>query len=852
MDGIIGISPLEFVHVLDLNSNISRVEVGPQTVVLESNERLIAGPLPMIVIPPAHYCVIKNPMSNYVPGKLLELKLGQFVVKFHCEPFCLYPGESLVDAERFGAGSNEYKKAIKPQPVIKANSAIRLLAKLDFTDDDGNVRHAGDMWQLEGPLMYFPTPNAEIVSHVQPVVINDGMALRLRAIQDFRDKTGRKRVTGEEWFVKKPGAYLPGVVEEVVTVEKKTTLTVDTGLILRAQETLADSTGRKRLAGEEWLVTGEQQDEYYPEIGVEITKRVKKTVLTQAQYCVVVDPVDDEFKPQLGKRELRRGCCTFFLHPGERLENGIQNNYILAEDEGLLLQSNDVFVDTMLKGKKKRKCGERWMILGPYEYVPPIEVRVITKRKQIPLSKNEGIYVQDLQSGKVRSEMGPKSYMLKAYEELWEKELTPIMEELLRRGGGTGSEDIRKIAYFEQSVDPQILKGRNKTRVVTYRCPGNTAVQINNYLEKTARVVFGPDLVILDPQENFNILSLSAGKPKKADAMKSLCLMLGPDFITDILEVETSDHARLRIQVAFNNHFEYERGNPESEARIFSVPDFIGFVCRQIGSKIRAAVALISFDEFHRHSAQVIQHAIFRDPATGAMMPHLKFSVNNLVISSIDIQSIEPVDQKMRDSLTKSVQLAIEISTNSIEAAARHEAERNEQVARGHLERQKLQNESDAEKERCKLLELQSVTAAVESTGQAKAEAQAQAERMLIECHSEIEAARLKAEAEQIEHDAKLESQTMMRSSQISYTRNQDNLELHMLRSMANIEVKKFANMVSAIGADTLAAISRAGPETQAKMLQSLGLESMLVTDGNNPINLFNTASGLVDTSKAT
>ena len=33
------------------------------------------------------------------------------------------------------------------------------------------------------------------------------------------------------------------------------------------------------------------------------------------------------------------------------------------------------------------------------------------------------------------------------------------------------------------------------------------------------------------------------------------------------------------------------------------------------------------------------------------------------VISSIDIQSIEPVDQKMRDSLTKSVQLAIEIST---------------------------------------------------------------------------------------------------------------------------------------------------------------------------------------------
>ena len=33
------------------------------------------------------------------------------------------------------------------------------------------------------------------------------------------------------------------------------------------------------------------------------------------------------------------------------------------------------------------------------------------------------------------------------------------------------------------------------------------------------------------------------------------------------------------------------------------------------------------------------------------------------VVSGIDIQSIEPVDTKMRDSLMKSIQMAIEIST---------------------------------------------------------------------------------------------------------------------------------------------------------------------------------------------
>ena len=84
-----------------------------------------------------------------------------------------------------------------------------------------------------------------------------------------------------------------------------------------------------------------------------------------------------------------------------------------------------------------------------------------------------------------------------------------------------------------------------------------------------------------------------------------------------------------------------------------------------------------------------------------------EFKQNNLVITSIDIQSVEPVDQRTRESLQKSVQLAIEITTNSQEAAAKHEAERLEQEAKGRLDRQKINDESEAEKSRRELLELQ-------------------------------------------------------------------------------------------------------------------------------------------------
>lgn len=58
----------------------------------------------------------------------------------------------------------------------------------------------------------------------------------------------------------------------------------------------------------------------------------------------------------------------------------------------------------------------------------------------------------------------------------------------------------------------------------------------------------------------------------------------------------------------------------------------------------------------------------------GKVKDRFAFVTNNLVITSIDIQSVEPVDQRTRDALQKSVQLAIEITTNSQEATARQAA----------------------------------------------------------------------------------------------------------------------------------------------------------------------------------
>merc|ERR1719379_2296148 len=151
-----------------------------------------------------------------------------------------------------------------------------------------------------------------------------------------------------------------------------------------------------------------------------------------------------------------------------------------------------------------------------------------------------------------------------------------------------------------------------------------------------------------------------------------------------------------------------------------------------------------------------------------------RFPANKLCITSIDIQSAEPVDQRTRDALQKSVQLAIEITTNSQEATARHEAARLEQAAKGGLERQKIQDEAGAEEARKQLLELRATSAAVESTGQAKAEAQSRAEATKIEYEAAVEQAHLKAQALKIESESELERVTAARQAEMKYIKEQN------------------------------------------------------------------------------
>lgn len=141
-------------------------------------------------------------------------------------------------------------------------------------------------------------------------------------------------------------------------------------------------------------------------------------------------------------------------------------------------------------------------------------------------------------AGAVRAEIG-RSYLLKSNEELWEKDLHPVAEALISQNldplTDRGAHRVMAGCPCDTHAAPgsagaaKARAPRDRSKVVTFRVPHNAAVQIygvgrwgarrlnpTDFKARTARVCFGPGLVMLGPDEQFTLLSLSGGTPKKA------------------------------------------------------------------------------------------------------------------------------------------------------------------------------------------------------------------------------------------------------------------------------------------------------------------------------------------------
>jgi len=381
------IPPMYFLHLIDTNTNVSRVECGPKTLTIPANEMRCYGPVKMLQIPPQFYCVIENPVIRNPNGSIkldpfgqASLQHGQIEVRIDSEPFPLYPGEQLITP-------------IKHLPVVMPDTALVLRAKCEFVDEFTDLkkidRIAGEEWLFEGPRTYIPSPYVDIISVSKASVIKQNQALKLEALVEFTDRNGIERHAGELWLMRKPGSYLQTTKERIIEVVDGIVLTSSNAIHLRALHTYVDIFGRQHKAGELWMVTNKECDVYLPDVHEEVLKTILITTLDKMQYCVVNNPVDQFGNSQLGQKKLITGETSFFLHPLESIEGGVKDAILLGAEDALLLRANEFFVD---ERNVPRNPGSSWLIYGPTFYIPALQVQILEQRKAILQLEPLGLY----------------------------------------------------------------------------------------------------------------------------------------------------------------------------------------------------------------------------------------------------------------------------------------------------------------------------------------------------------------------------------------------------------------------------------------------------------------------------
>ncbi|KAG5488582.1 hypothetical protein JIQ42_00190 [Leishmania sp. Namibia] len=869
---LLRLGPQEYAHLTNLNTNTTELIVGPLNRPVASHESVALPPSKFVIVAPTQYCLVANPHRTCVDPATgvvqpvrdaygqVQVRSGEEEYRWHVPPFPLYPEEAVVKIEDL--------------KVLSARTALQIQVLAAYSVPAGSAgdsssssgqRQAGERYLFCGPGTYYPRIEERVEREVPAYTVERGSALWCTTSETFTDRsTGLQHYAGDQYMCVAEGMHFLRSFESLLRVTKGIVLSTEEGLHVLPTKTYADprapfrERGIIRRANEPFLVTGDMCACFALHPYDQLVKTVRRTHVSAAQYAVILNPVGEDGSASVDARRTVTDI-VFFLQPGEELEKDHPRAaYLLCEQEAVLVTALGSFTDASCTPPVERYDGDRWLVRGPCSFVPSDLMRVVPDaktgaevRRPYLLSEGDGLYVRNGVTGAVRCIPGPCSYLLTAEEEVWEKPLSAQVERHL-------AQLASHAAYIEleRAKERQVLQGQTE-RAVSYHIPYQSVTQLYNYKTQVTRIIFGPDRVLLEPDEAFTVVSLSGSPwdpakptkcmPKQPNHIIALHLFLGPSNMTDVVYVETRDHAQLALQLCYDWYFDVTPGDKEAAKECFSVNDFVGDACSYIASRIRAAVASMPFEEFHKNSARCLRRAVFDvDPATGQPNGLLRFPANHLVVTSVDTQEMEVLDERTRQGLQKSVKMAIEITTHAQEAEAQQVAMAREQEARGRLERQRMRDQVANEEQRRVLLDAESNGLAIVSSGKSKAVAEALSTASRIESEASVEAATVRAAKEMMLYSVMSEMQHKKKQLLIEQEEKVAAMTVDYEKALEEVRHTLMGQVIAALGPETIAEMARAGPELQAKLLASLGLEGYLVTDGSSPINLFKTTSALV------
>jgi major vault protein len=394
--------------------------------------------------------------------------------------------------------------------------------------------------------------------------------------------------------------------------------------------------GEAAPIGTERIVKGSDVSFYIPKTGLEVVPEgqayVRNAVtLTDGQFCILRGPK--------GRRRYVRGPGVVFPEAWEELvvRNGARAfaAFPLRKDKGLHLR--------VLKGFEA-KAGEQ-VPAGRYQagqelfiegrdgfFFPTEELEVLGEVRAICLAEKEAIYVRDIATGRIRTVVGPCAFLA-----------DPTKEEVVTR------ELSEAVAARYGLIKP------DPRRAPAISIPPSFAVLVTG---KTRReVVKGPQVRILDYDEELGTLALSTGTPKTNERVLTTSFVLvDGNKVSDALEVRTADHVQLSVRLSYRVSFHSKPG--ADDARWFNVNDYVALLCDHLGSLVRAAVRRTSVDRFHAQSTDLIRTAILGE-RTEQGRAGREFEENGLLVYDVEVLEVRILDEEVQELLSDAQRSAI-------------------------------------------------------------------------------------------------------------------------------------------------------------------------------------------------
>ena len=566
------LSPNEYVFVQNNTNGSIKTYTGPITITISAQDSLVVfdekskkfktvqnltEAKSLFVLPPENwYAIVKNPTKDGshpnvgAASVAPELLYGRKVNIRGPVSFALYPGQMAKVVKGHALRTNQYLLA-RVYEADEANKNQGKVVDAEGKEIENTVTNCvnGQILVIKGTdiSFYIPPTGIEVIpinNDANKGYVREAVTLERLEYCILKDEDGNKR------YVHGPKVVFPEPTETFVTSPKggfifrAIELSKISGIYVKVIAEYDDEDGTHHPVGEELFITGDDQMIYYP----------------RPEHAII------------------------------SYDNKLMHHAIaIPEGEGRYIMN--------------RLTGEIATVKGPAMYLPDPRTEVVVKRK-LTSSQCALWYPGNNEALEYNRSLNEKAV------EKGVVATTDVLNSLTAYSASYSTAST--LANLEAKANISRGTSYTKPRTITLDNKYDGVVSIDvwtgyavDVVSKNGdrKVVCGPKTILLDYDQTLEVLQMSTGKPKTTDTLiKTVFLRHENNKISDVIEIETKDFVKAKINVSYCVSFDKDYMN-----KWFSIDNYVKYLCDRERSIIKRMAKNYTIEEFYQNYSSLIR-----------------------------------------------------------------------------------------------------------------------------------------------------------------------------------------------------------------------------------------------------